>query len=319
VALQNHPYQSTGPIVSKQRWPATSGAAPVLVPSAPLAVNLGTARQAATAQGPIGWRVRFPYTSGAAPVFVEGFDDPSPPENIDKWLASYPNWLDRRRTHPAQVPSGAAYHPDPVFTADRFAWYLPSPGPSLRPNLAALFSSGGVRVPLRVEITPAMWTPVYPNYINRTQQTRTGHQAFISLQLSTILPSVAAWQAVYPDFTRARRPIHHLAPSNFHALRDPNGFIPKIAEWAANYPEFTRKLKPNQFWQVAWFGPDTDRPDQPTEVDDGFVWFMQQPDFARGRPIIHHLVPVTWWHTITGPDVRRPSKRGGLLLMKVGS
>jgi hypothetical protein len=322
VALQFHPQHSTGPIISHKRWPATSGAAPILdiVPAAPLAINLGQSRVAATTAGPISYVVRFPYTSGAAPVFVPGFDDPSPPEELSKWLSTYPDRIDRRELHAAYIPHTGAWHVITPLNPDGFGWYAPPSEPVRQNNIPiAVIASGLTRTNMRVEIQPAMWLPVYPSYLPRRHYTNNGQQSFISLELSTVLPRISAWMAVYPDFIHTRTPIHHLAPTHFNDPRDPNSFIPKLAEWAATYPEFARTLKPNQFWQVAWFGPDTERLDQPTEVEDGFVWFMQQPDFARGRPIVHHLAPVTWWHTITGPDVRRPSKRGGLLLMKVGS
>lgn len=201
---------------------------------------------------------RFVITTSAQPPLAPesfpstgGFD---PTDAIGKWSPVLSGPIYKRTVHASRIPSFVPNYLEPIFDPAKLP-YPQNLNPVRRIPNRAYLEAPTTKIPMRLEIHPAMWHPHYPPMVYSVARGITPEN--VPFVYYEDIPPVSGWMGSKPDFIWRRPPISHLAPS--------------------------------------WFGTDTARPNQPDEVEDYFVWFQQYPEFVRRKDRQPHLYPFIEW------------------------
>jgi len=244
-------------IVRPINYPASIVTGPVLVISTEVAGTDSVSKLISTTV--IQSRQRWPYVGGATSVFTPEIPPPNVIE-IDKWSPHFEDRIDRDQLHAAYIPYLSNWNPA-TPTPNYSAWLANYPAVVTRRfNLSYLVRPTRDNVPFQVQISPDMWSAVYPNKIWNRAPLTPATQTISQRPPDVFIPQSSSWKGAYPDFVRRYPPLYHLVPS--------------------------------------WFGPDSPRPNLAEDIDR-FTWFTQHPDFARGYPPLAYLSAFyrtpEWW------------------------
>jgi hypothetical protein len=284
-----------GPIIGNRRFPYPSyGFTPPFIDDVASTPGI-LPRQSDGGAGPIVSNRRLVYQSWAGPIMAPElfgavtFDHA---EGYAKWAPTYPQptFRQSRDFHASRVPHSSVGPLIWEYNEVQLGWFVQNADPvrtrRLHPSVTSL---SFVRVPFVLEISPAMWWPSYPDQHLRRRQTRPGFIAYTP-EAETPTPTVAEWQAKYPDIIWRRRATYYRDQFWAGVLAQEPGF-----EWIVQHPDQVRGRPSTLLLPqgIVW-APET-LPNVEFEVTS---WLSTYPDFARKKFDSFYLQTFHHWNTI---------------------